>query len=243
MLVPCRLISFPAAFLAVSGAGIAYPVSADKHHRMDVSAACSKGSPVVSPSMLTKEWHPARTNAALACTFAIVVNELDALPSPSLWREAISAGMQTPTATSSSVVNVPVLSNRHASNFPAIGTRYGSVQKMCILISVIKLLFTASAVCIGNSGGITLVMMRMQCSNSSYWLRFSSCIPWYSTYDELRTANTKSSNKSNPVSRSCPFTFSCEPSIMRTSFPWADANPVRKTKQTQPSSGGLGILV
>merc|ERR1719162_1389028 len=79
---------------------------------------------------------------------------------------------QTPTATNSSVVNVPVLSKRHASNLPAIGTLYGSVQKTCIFINVIKLLFTAIAICIGNSGGMTLVTIKIQCNNNSYCDRF-----------------------------------------------------------------------
>ena len=36
-------------------------------------------------------------------------------------------------------------------------------------------------------------------------------------------------------------TFSCDPSIIRTSFPCAELNPVRRTKHTAPPSGGLGM--
>jgi len=108
-----------------------------------------------------------------------------------------------PTATNSSVVSVPVLSNKHTSTYnanrhhskkscekdhhdgggnpssccsyyyyllvvvviltlPAIGTRNGSVQKICSLINVTSALLTAKAICMGSSGGITLVTIKTQ---------------------------------------------------------------------------------
>mmetsp|Transcript_3497 Transcript_3497/g.9802 ORF Transcript_3497/g.9802 Transcript_3497/m.9802 type:complete len:523 (+) Transcript_3497:309-1877(+) len=56
-----------------------------------------------------------------------------------------------------------------------------------------------------------------------------------------RGKNKNSKSNNNPVSFSCPLTFSCDPSIIRTSFPCCEENPVRRTKHTQPLSGGLGI--
>lgn len=129
------------------------------HQRMAFSAADSSGSPAVSPSMHSSELHPARTRPAASATLVMGVSS--SLP-PAPLRPP------TPTATSSSVVSVPVLSKRQASILPAMGTRNGSVQNTCIFIRVIRLLFTASAVCIGSSGGITDVTMRMQCRSSSY---------------------------------------------------------------------------
>mmetsp|Transcript_29064 Transcript_29064/g.60530 ORF Transcript_29064/g.60530 Transcript_29064/m.60530 type:complete len:278 (-) Transcript_29064:299-1132(-) len=226
---------------------------------MALSAALSSGSPVVSPSINTREWHPARTNAASCDSFVMGVSKrlsVSSFPPFFFFDAAVSFDEEvamidarsptvfppmTPTGTSSSVVNVPVLSNRQASSLPAMGTRYGSVQKICNFINVMSELFTARAICIGSSGGMTLVTMRMQCNSSSYWERFSSRKPWYSTYEEDATAKKKRRRRSSAVSFSCPLTFSCEPSIMRTSLPCAEEKPVRRTKQMQPPSGGWGM--
>ena len=43
------------------------------------------------------------------------------------------------------------------------------------------------------------------------------------------------------VSISCPLTFSCDPSIILTSLPWDEVNPVRSVKQMRPLLGAGGI--
>ena len=72
-----------------------------------------------------------------------------------------------PFAMSESVVSVPVLSKKVCVTVPAYGTRYGSVQKTCAFISAISAVLTASAVCIGSSGGTTDVMISTALSSSS----------------------------------------------------------------------------
>ena len=127
-------------------------------HRIALIAADSSGSPTVSPSMQMSELQPARTSPAASSTLVMGARAVS----------VAAEGSATPRATSSSVVSVPVLSNKHESTMPAMGTRNGSVQKTCIFISVMRELFTASAVCMGSSGGITDVTMRMQWRRSSY---------------------------------------------------------------------------
>jgi hypothetical protein len=186
----------PASFFSVAGDGTTFPDFAATSHLIALSAALSNGSPVVSPSINISEWHPARTNAAASCeSFDMGINirlsvssfitpsflagdAFDAEENETVWYVLTVAEFITPTGTNSSVVNVPVLSNRQASSFPAIGTLYGSVQKICNFIKVISELFTASAICIGSSGGITDVIMRMQCKSNSYCDLFSSRSPW-----------------------------------------------------------------
>ena len=65
-----------------------------------------------------------------------------------------------------SVVSVPVLSNKQCVTLPARGTRKGSVQKTLALKSAMSAVLTASAVCIGSSGGTTEVRIRTHRSKS-----------------------------------------------------------------------------
>eukprot|EP00732_Lithocolla_globosa_P000781 Lithocolla_globosa_v1_NODE_300_length_4594_cov_6.844459.p2 type:complete len:127 gc:universal NODE_300_length_4594_cov_6.844459:2031-1651(-) len=95
----------------------------------------------------TREWHPAKT----------VVTSAEALSTCTMLNSSNSFGIEfssfvmlalvtlldwsiftTPTGTNSSVVKVPVLSNRQWVTFPAKGTRKGSVQNKPSFISVIK---------------------------------------------------------------------------------------------------------
>mmetsp|Transcript_42449 Transcript_42449/g.83416 ORF Transcript_42449/g.83416 Transcript_42449/m.83416 type:complete len:260 (+) Transcript_42449:2523-3302(+) len=224
---------FPASRFSDFGLGPTDPDSSLTVHCMACRDASSRGSPLTLSSIRTREWQEASTSWAGAGSLVIG------------WRLStcfvlfLEAPLHTPTATSSSVVSVPVLSKRQQPTRPATGTLNGSVQKICIFMSVMRLWLTANAICIGSSGGITLVRMRMQCSSSSYLDRPSVSIPLTSTYPEERSAKTNNKSRSNAVSRSCPLDWSvCPPSIMRTSFPWEERKPVRRTKAGAPPSGG-----
>mmetsp|Transcript_26285 Transcript_26285/g.30250 ORF Transcript_26285/g.30250 Transcript_26285/m.30250 type:complete len:203 (+) Transcript_26285:2755-3363(+) len=168
--------------------------------RMADREADSRGSPRVSSSTTTRLWQAARTRPDSLSTCVIGVRLLSLVPSffsiffffplippfPKLSCTKSTINFKllfctTPTATNSSVVKVPVLSNKQLSNFPAIGTRNGSVQNTFIFINVMRLLFTANAICIGSSGGITLVMISMQCNKSSYLERLSFSNPFFKT--------------------------------------------------------------
>jgi len=103
----------------------------------------------------------------------------------------------TPSNTRFSAVIVPVLSKQQTSTRPANGMRKGSVQKIAGWKWVEKTSFedsvenlpnldsatsdalTASDNSMGNSGGTTLVMTRIQSSNNFDFFRFLS-MPGYS---------------------------------------------------------------
>ena len=87
----------------------------------------------------------------------------------------------TPTATSLSEVIVPVLSNKHESIFPAIGTRNGSVQYTPDFINAKSAVFTAMAVCMGSSGGTTDVKIKIHLNTNSYCERLPSFMPTVKT--------------------------------------------------------------
>ena len=100
-------IGVPAGLFPTAGAGSALPEDNEICHRIDRSDALSSGSPVVSSSYTTSEWHPARTRAAPPASFDIGVKKLSS-PSFSSFSlaKASLGGSQTPTATNSSVVRV-----------------------------------------------------------------------------------------------------------------------------------------
>jgi len=94
----------------------------------------------------------------------------------------------TPSNTRFSAVIVPVLSKQHTSTCPANGIRNGSVQKMAVdvvrgyyvrdrggyvpyLERATREALTARESSIGNSGGTTLVIIRMQSRRSLDFLR------------------------------------------------------------------------
>ena len=82
----------------------------------------------------------------------------------------------TPSTTKSSPVNVPVLSKQAISTLPAYGIRNGSVQKIANLDNAASEVFTARDNSMGNSGGTTLVMIKMQ-SNSNLERFLSTSTP------------------------------------------------------------------
>lgn len=83
----------------------------------------------------------------------------------------------TPFITKLSDVRVPVLSKQQTSTLPARGIRKGSVQKIRDCVRAVRELMTARLSSMGNSGGMTLVRIMMQCSTSLKGLRVSSARP------------------------------------------------------------------
>lgn len=69
--------------------------------------------------------------------------------------------------------------------------------------------FTAKAVCIGSSGGTTVVRMNTQRSSSSYWERLPARSPATSTWPADSSANPSRISSSTSVSRESPVTVSC----------------------------------
>mmetsp|Transcript_1832 Transcript_1832/g.8184 ORF Transcript_1832/g.8184 Transcript_1832/m.8184 type:complete len:222 (+) Transcript_1832:2339-3004(+) len=172
-----RLALASARALSLSGSGKFSVGSAvcdrgSNLHLTPMSAACSSGSPNVLPSTCTSEWQPARTRDADFVASGHGVSSVN-LP--------FSEGVTMPMATSLSEVRVPVLSNRVVSTLPEIGTLKGSVQKTDARISARRAVLTAIAVCMGSSGGTTLVRMRMHRSTSSYCERLPSFMPMTKT--------------------------------------------------------------
>mmetsp|Transcript_27019 Transcript_27019/g.66904 ORF Transcript_27019/g.66904 Transcript_27019/m.66904 type:complete len:478 (-) Transcript_27019:855-2288(-) len=204
-------------------------------------AASSIGSPISLPSTCSNEWQPpitAAIGAERSCTGRILSGAAgSALEAPAA---AEVGALITPRAMSWSVVIVPVLSKKAWVIFPANGTRNGSVQKTCAFISAISAVLTASAVCIGSSGGTTEVMMSTQRSISSYCDFFPSSSPLCSTYPAESSAKKSSRLSSPTVSILSAVTCAVENSIMRISSPCDDEKAVASTKHTQPPSGGGG---
>mmetsp|Transcript_2955 Transcript_2955/g.9694 ORF Transcript_2955/g.9694 Transcript_2955/m.9694 type:complete len:462 (-) Transcript_2955:1770-3155(-) len=223
-----------AAFIASSLAGsfmcsvgTAVCDRGSNRHFTPRSAACSSGSPNVFPSTWTNEWHPATTSdAALDASAHGVSSEYSPSSPPA---PAPETGVTTPTATSWSDVSVPVLSNKHVSTLPLIGTRNGSVQNTAAFMSASSAVFTAIAVCIGSSGGTTEVRMRMQRNTSSYCERLPSLRPTTKTCPLATHAKTRRMKSNTSVSHVSPVTCSEENSIMRISFPCVELNPVCRT--------------
>ena len=94
----------------------------------------------------------------------------------------------TPSTTRLSEVKVPVLSKQQISTFPANGIRKGSVQKTDNLVSCKREVLTAKLSSMGNSGGTTLVKIRVHSKNSLYRLRLGSLVPSIQRYDDAAMA-------------------------------------------------------
>lgn len=67
-----------------------------------------------------------------------------------------------------SLVSVPVLSNAHMVILPPYGILYGSVQNIFFLCRKRSDVLTAMVRIIGNSGGTTVVMIRIQRKNNLF---------------------------------------------------------------------------
>ena len=101
----------------------------------------------------------------------------------------IFCGATIPNNSILSCVIVPVLSKQMTSNRPACEILYGSVQKINCCDNAANDCVTANDNSIGNSGGITDVIIIIQCNAKRNLLRFSSCNPPYNTIIEAITAN------------------------------------------------------
>mmetsp|Transcript_5909 Transcript_5909/g.22336 ORF Transcript_5909/g.22336 Transcript_5909/m.22336 type:complete len:270 (+) Transcript_5909:2304-3113(+) len=189
-------------------------------HLTPMSAACSSGSPKVLPSTCTSEWQPATTSDADLVASGHGVSSVN---------EPSSLGVTMPMTTSLSEVRVPVLSNRVVSTLPEMGTLKGSVQKTDARMSAMRAVLTAIAVCIGSSGGTTLVRMRMHRSTSSYCDRLPSFMPMTNTLPDATQAKTNRMKSNTKVSQVSPVTCSLLNSIMRINLPCVDENPVWST--------------
>ncbi|OMH85555.1 hypothetical protein AX774_g894 [Zancudomyces culisetae] len=204
-------------------------------NRVDCSCACSIGSPTSVPS----------SNRANACAVAIVI-----IPSGPKRLTLISPSAcipfspfigsttpATPSTTNCSPVSVPVLSKHNTSNLPANGIRNGSVQYIAYFDNAINDEFTAIDSSIGNSGGTTDVIIRIQSSNTLVVVRRASFIPWCHTYPAAKNAKHNKNNINMYDSLLFAVTCSVLNIMVRTNSPCAVPNPVRNTTHVHPPSG------
>ncbi len=112
---------------------------------------------------------------------------------------------------------------------------------MNTFMRAISATLTATAICIGNCWGMTLVMIITHFSRSSCVVFSFFSKPTFITYAALMSAKTSKISSAMPVSRMSPCTLCCENSIICMSAPWLDAKPVRRTYATQPLLGGGGM--
>mmetsp|Transcript_8637 Transcript_8637/g.33966 ORF Transcript_8637/g.33966 Transcript_8637/m.33966 type:complete len:239 (+) Transcript_8637:674-1390(+) len=211
------------------------------------------GSPAAAPPTSASEWHEPSASAASGASrerspghvvstghagLGLGLGFLSSRPAANATSEAVA----TPSYRSSSSVSVPVLSKQHTSHRPASTTRNGSVQNTRLLDSAMRDVLTAMDSSMGSSGGMTEVRMVTQFRKSLYLLLAGSARPWSSTRVEATAAKASKTAMKAYVSRESAVTRSPVCRMVRTSSPCAVPNPVRRTTQTHPLSGGLPTL-
>lgn len=90
----------------------------------------------------------------------------------------------TPLNVSSSLVSVPVLSNAHTFIYPTNGILNGSVQYIFFFCKYKIEPLTAMVSIIGNSGGTTVVIIKIHLKNNLFLSLVGSWSPWYNTLAE-----------------------------------------------------------
>lgn len=140
-----------------------------------------------------------------------------------------------------SSVRVPVLSKAIMSTFPPRGIFLGSLTNIFFFWRYRIELLTAKVKIIGNSGGTTVVMIRIHLRNSFYLLLYSLSIPWSRTYADVMSEQT--SRKA--MIQSPSFCYILRLSAFATTFlislPFEVSKPMVKTMPIHPLTGGLGM--
>ncbi len=103
-------------------------------------------------------------------------------------------------------------------------------------------LLTARLRIIGNSGGTTVVRMRMQRRKSFYLLRSALSMPWSRTYPAVNREQIRRNRIIHNPSLCSIFGFYAWAMTLLTNFPLEVSKPVLRAKPIQHFTGGRGIV-